>query len=192
MRAGHFACGALLGLLLLPGCATSYVEGRQALSRGNYVDAAQRFEQVLTEEPGRLDARIGLGIGRYKQGALGPAIEALEQAVGRAPDNPEARLYLGLSYLRRGDASRAEREFTALRDLPLDPRFATLLDGAIAILRTEPSTEAVRSFMAGSLESEAELLHHLGEAILEAQRARAYVASPPCTLVRRHGQLFCL
>ncbi|HEV8436808.1 MAG TPA: tetratricopeptide repeat protein [Methylomirabilota bacterium] len=192
MRARRVACGAILSALILAGCATAYMEGRQALYRGNYDEAAQRFEQILTEEPGRLDALAGLGIARYKQGAWDLAIQALEGVVGQRPENAEARLYLALSHLQKGDAAAADSQLVALRQLALDPRFVAQIDRATTVLRSGTLTEAVRSFVATSLESAADLVRELRWAQLEVERARLLATPPPCTLVRRHGILYCL
>ena len=177
---------------MLGGCATPYREGQAALRHGRYEEAARYFNQALAEDPGRTEALAGLGIAQYGQGAFDEAASTLERAVAGRPDDVQARLYLALGYLQKLDAFRAEEQLTALRGLGPDPRLAAQIDRALDVIRSEPLTPPIRTFVAASLETETALIRELREARLEAERARHLAAPPSCVLVRHRGRLFCI
>ncbi|MBI3826913.1 MAG: tetratricopeptide repeat protein [Candidatus Rokubacteria bacterium] len=162
-------------LVLAAGCATPYRQGRTALGQGRYLDAIASFEQALRDEPGRVSALVGLGISRYELGYVDDAIGPLEQAVSREPRNDEARLYLGLAFLRKGDVARAGEHLAAYRDLPHYPRVTAQIDRALALLNDQhPLSEPTRDYVAASLEDAA----HLEERLSQAERAQGLYAPP--------------
>ena len=147
--------GIGLGLVLMAcaGCATGQTAaGSAALREGRPAEAAERFQEALAENPDRVDAKIGLGISRYRLGAYDDAVAALGDAVKQAPDQPAARLYLALSHLRKRDDARTTDELTALRALALEPRFAAQVDQTLALLRAGGTTDPVRTYIAASLD----------------------------------------
>lgn len=158
----------LLGVVLA-GCATPYVRARTALFAGHYDEATARFEEILAHSPDRLDARIGLGVARYKLGAYDDAVNALSQAAAKAPKDETVRLYLGLAHLRKGDDGPAEEELTAFLALKPEPRISAQVDRALRLMRTEIVTDDLRTFIAASLEDEAEWARQLREAKLAEQ-----------------------
>lgn len=180
-------------ITLTAGCVTPYGEGQRALSQGRYGQAATFFTQALAEEPGRSDALLGLGLAQYKQGEFADAAGTLARATVERPNDPTSHLYLGLSYLQQGDAFKTEEELTVLRALKIDPRLGQQIERALDVLRTEPLSEPIRAFVAGSLEIEAELAREVQQARLEARRSFYYAPSPyPCLLVKRGGRFFCI
>jgi tetratricopeptide (TPR) repeat protein len=187
------ALSLLAVIALAAGCMTTYREGERALSQGRYAQAAVYFTQALAEDPGRSDALLGLGIAQYKQGEYPEATETLSRAVAERPNDPTSRLYLALAYIQQGDAARAEEQLKILRDLKIDPRLGRQVGRALELLRDEPLSEPIRGFVAGSLETEAELAREAQQARLEADRVFYYAPAPyPCVLVRRAGRLFCI
>lgn len=155
----------MLGTLGLAGCATTpYAAGVEAAKQGRYAEAVTGYEEALNRDPNRLDALIGLGIARYKLGALTEAIEILEKAVARTPAEGTARLYLALGYLRTGDAGRVDEHLTAFIGLQPDRRLAAQADRTLKMLRAGPISEETRAFVAVSLEDEAELVQEASEA----------------------------
>lgn len=184
MQGRSLALVVLMGALALAGCATPYGQGMAALRLGRYDEAANHFEEALAQDPSRLSTLAGLGIARYKLGMLDQAADALERVVAREPKHMEARLYLGLSYLRKGEDGPAEEQLTALADLKPHPRLGAQLDRALKVLRVEyPLSDEVRSFLAASLEDEAEWEREVREAWL----ARPAYAEP----FGFHGFLRC-
>src|SRR3989449_10845376 len=127
MRQRHATLVTFLAVALLAGCATPYGRARTALAEGRYEEAASGFEEVLARHPDRLDALVGLGKARYKLGAFDEAITALTRAVAQAPKSEAAQLYLGLSYLQKGEDGPAEEHLKAFLDLKPHARIAAQL-----------------------------------------------------------------
>lgn len=165
----------LVSVCVLSGCASAYVRGQAALREGRFEEAATDFERALAQNPDRTDALVGLGMTRYKQAAFDEAAEALRRAVALTPRQQEARLYLGLSYLRKGQDGLAEEQLTALADLKPHRRLAAQIDRALRVLRVEyPLSDEVRSFLAASLEDEADWERE----VRDAQLARPVYVEP--------------
>ena len=172
---------AALCLLLwdLAGCATPYTQALTAFQQGRYEEAASRFAAVLARDPGRLDALLGLGVTRYRLRDFDATVDVLGRVVSRAPENPEARLYLALSFWQKGEDALAVEHLQALLDLKPAPRLAAQIDRALGVIRLDSLSEQMRAFLAASLEDEWEQEQELRAARL-AQRL--YVPPPP-TLV---------
>lgn len=137
--------------LLLVGCATPTLQGRAALSGGRYDEAARHFEEALAGEPGRVTDLVGLGIARYKLGALDEAQRALAEAAAQEPNLPTPHLYRALIAVRRGDDAAADEHLGRYLQLGAPPRLAAQLDRTRRALRG-PVTPAMREYMAASLE----------------------------------------
>ena len=145
--------GLVLVLTMLAGCATTQTAaGTSALREGRPGEAAEHFKEALADDPNRVDARIGLGISRYRLAAYGEATALLGDALEQAPGQPAARLYLALSSLRQREDAKAQEELTALRALPLEPRLAAQVDQTLALLHTGGITDAIRTYIAASLD----------------------------------------
>lgn len=210
---------ALLLLVVLAfaaGCTSAVVQGQIALRQGRFVEAEGFFNEALAKDPGRTDAVVGLGISQYKQGQIEESIESLQKAVQIRPNEPSVRLYLALAYLKKGDTAQAEQQLTALRSLRIDSRVGDQVQQALDLLKQGPLTDSVRSFLVGSLETQAELSRDVQDARLQAQMAQAYYYSyypfypfapypyfyygapygpypyAPCVLVRRGGFPYCI
>ncbi len=177
----------LLVSLVLTGCATAYIQGLAALRQGRYDEAASSFQEALAAQPERLEALAGLGIARFKQGAFDEAVDSLGRVVAQRPDDATARLYLALGYLQKRDAFLAEEQLTALQRVDLDSRLAAQVERALDVIRSEPLTDAIRTFVSASLETEADLIRELREARLEARRY-GYPRSSRCSFVTRGGR----
>lgn len=141
----------LAALALLAGCATPTLQGRAALNSGRYDEAARHFEEALAGEAGRVTDLVGLGIARYKLGALDEAQRALAEAVARQPDAPTPHLYLALVAIRRADDAGAGAHLGRYLQLGAPARLAAQLDRTRAALRG-PVTPPMREYMAASLE----------------------------------------
>src|SRR5215510_7779762 len=148
---------AVVVVLTLSGCATSYSQGLAAARQGRYAEASVLYEEALARNPDRLDAIVQLGIVRYKLGALDGAIELLERARTRAPAEPSVRLYLALAYLRKNELPAADEQLTTFIGLKPDRRVAAQAERTIAMIRSGPLSEETRAFAASSLENAADL-----------------------------------
>jgi len=145
--------GLVLVLAMLAGCATTQTAaGTSALREGRPGEAAEHFKEALADDPNRVDAKIGLGISRYRLAAYGEATALLGDALEQAPGQPAARLYLALSSLRQREDAKAQEKLTALRALPLEPRLAAQVDQTLALLRAGGITDAIRTYIAASLD----------------------------------------
>ena len=176
-------------IFLAAGCATTpTAAGSAALREGRPAEAADQFQEALAKEPERLDALIGLGISRYRLGAYDEAIAALTDAVARAPAQPAARLYLALAHVRKRQDAKAQEHLTALRALPVDPRFAALIDEAGTLLRGGPVSDAVRTYVVASLDYAGDWARELAEtrhALRSAQLAADSLWSRPTYYIIR-------
>jgi tetratricopeptide (TPR) repeat protein len=169
-----------------------------ALREGNYAEAASRFEQALKDDPTRLDALAGLGMARYKLGAYDQAVDVLGPVVSQAPRHAEAQLYLGLSYLQKGDDRLAAEHLTAFRDVDHTSHLVRQIDEALKLIRSDqPLSTDIRRFIATSLENAAKAEREVREA------ARRAYAPPPLygppsffgfldCVPTRHGRMVCL
>jgi tetratricopeptide (TPR) repeat protein len=161
---------ALAAVALLAGCATPTIEGRAALGRGSYDEAAQHFEEALAREPGRVGDLLGLGVARYKLDALDEARRAFEEALTQSPDLPPAHLYLALIALRRGDDGTAETHLARYLTLGLPPRLAAQVDRTRRALSAATKAE-MRAYMAASLEDAYQWAGEVAGAVQAAREA---------------------
>jgi len=144
-----------MSVLALAGCMSVYGRGQAALHAGRYEEAAQQFESALARDPDHVAALTGLGIARYKAGALSSAAATLARAVERAPASVEARLYLAITHLRTREDDRARQDLAALRGAALHPRLAAQITLAGDVIGPGLS-DAERVFVASGLEHELE------------------------------------
>jgi tetratricopeptide (TPR) repeat protein len=158
---------------LAAGCATGpTAAGRAALRDGRPSEAVAHFQQALTEDPGRVDALIGLGISRYRLGAYDEAVAALGDAVTRAPGDPLARLYLALAYIRKHDDAKTQEHLSALRLLPIEPRLGALVGQALDLLQAGNPPDPVRTYLVASLDYGAEWSRDIAETRLALSYAQ--------------------
>lgn len=155
MRTPRTAITALAGLtalVVLAGCATATGRGQAALYSGQYSEAAARFEEALTDDPDSVAALTGLGIARYRMGALDDAQRALGQALRQTPDVPVAHLYLGLIALLRGDDVAAGERLRHYAAVGAPPRLDAGIDRALRTLAAGDVSPEMRRYIASSIE----------------------------------------
>jgi len=171
--------------------------GALKVLRGQHEEAISHLERSLAIEEAAQSWYL-LGICRLEIGRGGRAIDALEHAVGLAPDFEDALYHLGIAYLRRGWTKKALAAFqqtlrldpqrlqyqAAVRLLTgappdtLSPRAAQLLKRAETALDEDDPGGALDLFHA-ALESDPEAPFLLATAALLASalgRSRAAVA----------------
>jgi tetratricopeptide (TPR) repeat protein len=171
----------LPALLALAGCASQMAQGRTALRQGLYDEAARHFEQSLAENPGSVDALVGLGIARYRLGRYDETVQVLTQAVQEAPRSAPAHLYLALAALQTGDVGLAERHLTTYRGLDVPPRLAAQVDRSLELLRRGPPTEELSRYIAATLDDSAAWasdVQHVERALLDYQTTWGLYPSP--------------
>ena len=141
-----------LGLLARSGGeAEALREAERLLDEGDRAGGLARFEQLLAENPGSIEAAVGAAIASWPDGTL----ERLEALAAESPESGVVQLHLGLALLARGDeegaraawreAERVEPDSpAALRaeDL-LNPQFAPGRPPFVAPLETPPELEGL-------------------------------------------------
>ncbi len=116
----------LLLMLVLSGCAAlaasgQFQSGRRALMAGDPETAVSYFSGVADQNPSYVNIiqnyREGvwtyLGRAQYETKRYAEARKSLEHALSLDKDDPLARLYLGLTLMRTGDAARGTKEVEA-------------------------------------------------------------------------------
>jgi MFS family permease len=162
----------ILVVALAAGCATTpTAQGRDALRSGRPAEAAEHFQTALSEDPGKIDALVGLGISHYRLGAYDEAIATLNDALAKGPNLPAARLYLALSGIRKHDDAKAREQLEALHALPSDPRFNALVGQALDLLRAGPLADPQRTYLVASLDYGAEWSRELAETRMALRNA---------------------
>jgi tetratricopeptide (TPR) repeat protein len=180
------ALPSLVVCALLAACATPTIEGRAALGRGSYDEAAQHFEEALARQPGRVADLVGLGIARYKLDALDDAQHAFDEVLAQAPDLPPVHLYLALIAIRRGDAT-ADAHLARHLTLGPPPRLAAQLDRTRRALAGAVTPE-MRAYVAASLEDAYQWAGEVADALQAVREAelrritdeRVYVLTRAC------------
>jgi len=116
-------CVAALALLTLPLQAAdaphTFLQGQQALNRGDLTAAEKAFREVLAAEPDNVGAHGNLAVVYMRRRDWKPALAQLQAAERLAPKMPGIRLNIGLIYYRQADYARAIPPFeSVLRDQP--------------------------------------------------------------------------
>jgi Flp pilus assembly protein TadD/predicted aspartyl protease len=97
--------------------------GHDAMRRGRYEEAAERFEKAVAIAPDSAEARLGLSWAYLKQRKFLPSVEQAVKVLDRAPDNPRANALVGTVLMRVGilpDAAAAfKRSLAANAEEPL-------------------------------------------------------------------------
>jgi Tfp pilus assembly protein PilF len=157
-------------LALTSACATPAREGRHALSRGSYAEAARHFEEALARDPGRIEDQVGLGVARYKLDALDDAEKVFRDAVARAPGALPAHMYLALIALRKGETTEADGHLARALALAPHPRLAAQIDRTRRVLPASTTPE-LRTYLAASLEDGYQWTGELAGAVQAARAA---------------------
>jgi tetratricopeptide (TPR) repeat protein len=99
-------------LPLAAGCSPT-VRGSMALAGGDYQLALQRYNEALAAEPDSVYIRQRIGITYFTMKDYAKAQAAFEDILARAPGDPEAAFYLGLSRIGKGETEAGLRLLAA-------------------------------------------------------------------------------
>ena len=99
-------------------------EGNQLLQRGNYAEAADKYEQAVRLEPGGEDLHYNLGIALAKLGKTEEAKQHYAEALQIFPDHFEARNNLGNLLMNENKLAEAIDHFReAIKGMPENASF---------------------------------------------------------------------
>lgn len=137
-----------------PEAAAAYEEGERLLADGEWVRAAQVFEQLAGQYPesSSLPAFVfQRAKANYYLGDYGKAVAGFSYLLSRFPDNPEipyTHFFLGNSHYRRGELQRALGQYLAAYRVSTDDRLSKLAGkSALALLENAGSvTVGVANF----------------------------------------------
>ncbi len=96
------------------------IEGRKTAVRGKVAKEIEWYDKAVIKAPE--DDHLALsylavGLRYYKSGLLGNAAELIEKAKKIAPNQPRIRFYLGRTYEKMGNSTKAIAEFSALKKI---------------------------------------------------------------------------
>ena len=106
----------LMVVLLLAVSCMGQVQGNMALRQGNYEQAAQQFQAVLADNPGKFAARIGLARAYLYLGKDTEAAAELEKVRAAAVNPWQAVYYQGVMQILAGDTAGG---MATIRNMPL-------------------------------------------------------------------------
>ena len=92
-----------------------------SLQVGQFADAVQRFERIISSGGANRDIWLGLAIARHSQGALDEMIDALDQVLAEDPTNLRALLMKGDAIWESGRHTDAATLYNYVRKLVPDP-----------------------------------------------------------------------
>ncbi len=111
---------AMVGLLLLSGCASKSEQSGATANRGEIVT-----ESDESSERRRARIRVELALGYFEQGKTNIALDEIKQAIAADPTFVDAYSLRGLVYMRLNDFGFAEESFK--KALSIKPQDANVL-----------------------------------------------------------------
>jgi len=98
-------------------------KGIEQFSKGNYDDAIESFEKVVTKFPARIEGYYNLGLSYLRKGDLDQAIASFEKAKELNPEAYTVYLALGEGYFNKGESEKAVEAYAKATELePENPR----------------------------------------------------------------------
>lgn len=91
------------------------VRGSMALAGGDYGQALSLYNEALAAEPDSIYIRQRIGLTYFAMKDYQRAETAFQDILARAPGEPNAALYLGLSRIGKGEAEAGLRQLSAFR-----------------------------------------------------------------------------
>lgn len=131
----------LCSLGLLAGGCSPAVQGSYALSRGDHAQALARYDEALSRNPDSPYLLTRIGLVHFDKADYARAEQSFLAALAKDPAYPDARLYLGLSRIGKGER---EAGFAALEayDPPFKFFHRKYVREAVERLRRHPEMSA--------------------------------------------------
>ncbi|OIO05625.1 MAG: hypothetical protein AUJ49_01050 [Desulfovibrionaceae bacterium CG1_02_65_16] len=107
-----------LCLLLLAASATGCspaVRGSMALGKGDYAAALANYNEALADNPDSIYIRQRIGLTYFTMRDYAKAEACFRDILSRAPGEPNALFYLGLSRIGKGEGQAALTDLTRFR-----------------------------------------------------------------------------
>ena len=82
-------------------------EADRLFGEGMFEEARDAYKVVLGREPHHLEARVQVMICHYRLGEINPTKVCAQQVLQKEPENHTAKLFLGLSWLRKDNLEKA-------------------------------------------------------------------------------------
>ncbi len=82
-------------------------EADRLFGEGMFQEARTAYRDVLSREPHHIEARVQMMICHYRLGEINPAKVCARQVLHKEPGNHTAKLFLGLSWLRKDNPEKA-------------------------------------------------------------------------------------
>jgi len=131
---------AIVGMIILLsacllGC-TTIMKANSRLEQKNYRGAIELYREYLTQNPGDFRVRNKLGFACFKASMLDNAAEEFESALRMKPGDPFSTLYLGVTYLKQKELSKAMTIWENYKDKQR-PLVEKEIGRQLALLRAE-------------------------------------------------------
>ena len=149
----------LLLCLVLPGlpAAASDTTVQQLIDQQQYVEAGNRSDEILEQQPDNTRVKFQAAYAYQMQGLEDRAIELYQAVIRDAPELPEPRNNLAMIYLDRGDYDRASE--LLVDAINTHPSYATAYDNLSRVYKGIAS-EAYRRAVSESSEP-ASVIHDI-------------------------------
>ncbi len=149
----------------LPTVAETFSAAFAAHQRGEFAQAAARYEEILRRQPDHADSLYLRGLIAMEQGDLALARRCVEQALARQPNHPQLLSALGEILRHMGDIAAAEEHLRhALRQAP--NHVDALNNLGVLLSKSGRSAEGIKLFEAilRQQPDDRRALYNLGEA----------------------------
>ncbi|MEQ8225824.1 MAG: tetratricopeptide repeat protein, partial [Candidatus Eremiobacterota bacterium] len=114
-------------------------------NKGNYDKAIQKFDEILSEHPGDIEAHFGRGMAYYKKNDINTAKEEFTKVLQTSFNHPGACIAMGGIYINENDPEKAI-EFST-RGLSGNPDiYIGYYIRGIAYAKTGKNSEALADF----------------------------------------------
>jgi tetratricopeptide (TPR) repeat protein len=92
-------------------------EADRLFGEGELERAREGYKGVLAREPRHVEARVQLMVCHYRLGDLNPAKVCAQQVLQKNPENHTAKLFLGLTWVRKGNLEKAMQAWEGYFDM---------------------------------------------------------------------------
>ncbi len=144
-----------------------------AQQRGDFADAAAKYQQIVKLQPQFFGAWANLGVVLVRLGRFDDAVSAYRSALQLDPSNQALRMNLALAFYKKGDVRQASGELSELHKAdPANQQVATLLGDCYLRLGDPAQALAAVAAMAQAHPDDLDLAWVHGSALIDAGKLR--------------------